>query len=202
MLRIAILDSGVNPKHPHVNCGVTGFNATSSGHEADWLDFTGHGTAVAGAILSHVSNAEILAIKIFDQNLRTGIEAIERGLLWALEQKADYINLSLGTTNPEHAARLATLVARGAIWVSACEVEGQACYPGALESVAGIISDPSLERDQLRELSENRYAASPFPREIPGVPRERNLHGISFAVANATGLLAAKSRKVPHVRLS
>jgi len=34
------------------------------------------------------------------------------------------------------------------------------------------------------------YRASGFPREIPGVPRERNLSGISFAVANVTGLLA------------
>ena len=28
------------------------------------------------------------------------------------------------------------------------------------------------------------------PRDIPGVPRERNLKGVSFAVANATGFIA------------
>ena len=33
-------------------------------------------------------------------------------------------------------------------------------------------------------------AAAPYPRPIPGVPRERNLSGISFAVANVTGMLA------------
>jgi hypothetical protein len=32
--------------------------------------------------------------------------------------------------------------------------------------------------------------ASGYPRPIPGVPAERNLKGLSFAVANATGLLA------------
>jgi hypothetical protein len=32
--------------------------------------------------------------------------------------------------------------------------------------------------------------ASPFPRPIPGVPPERNLAGVSFAVANVTGFLA------------
>ena len=31
--------------------------------------------------------------------------------------------------------------------------------------------------------------ASGYPRPIPGVPPERNLKGISFAVANVTGLL-------------
>jgi hypothetical protein len=32
--------------------------------------------------------------------------------------------------------------------------------------------------------------ASGYPRPIPGVDPERNLKGLSFAVANATGLLA------------
>jgi hypothetical protein len=34
------------------------------------------------------------------------------------------------------------------------------------------------------------FAASPYPRPIPGVPRERNLSGVSFAVANVTGFIA------------
>ena len=34
------------------------------------------------------------------------------------------------------------------------------------------------------------FAASGYPRPIPGVPREKNLKGISFAVANVTGTLA------------
>ena len=32
--------------------------------------------------------------------------------------------------------------------------------------------------------------ASGYPRSLPGVPRKRNLSGISFAVANMTGLIA------------
>ncbi len=31
---------------------------------------------------------------------------------------------------------------------------------------------------------------SGLPRQIPGVPPDRNLHGVSFAVANATALAA------------
>ncbi len=192
MARIAILDSGLNPHHPHVKEPALGFNATSAGLETDWFDYAGHGTAVAGAILSHAPDAEVLAVKIFDGRLRTNLEILERGLRWALEQGADYINLSLGTKNPEHGPRLAELVRRGAIWVSAFETDGAVCLPGSLAGVIGIIADRSLERDELRALAANRYAASPYPREIPGVPRERNLQGISFAVANATGILAAR----------
>jgi len=32
--------------------------------------------------------------------------------------------------------------------------------------------------------------AAGYPRPIPGVPVEQNLRGLSFAVANATGVLA------------
>jgi hypothetical protein len=34
------------------------------------------------------------------------------------------------------------------------------------------------------------FRASGYPRPIPGVPADRNLHGISFAVANVTGFVA------------
>jgi subtilisin family serine protease len=194
MPRIAILDSGIHPGHPHVTNVVSGFNATRTGAPGDWLDITGHGTAVAGAILSHAPQAELLAVKIFDGHLRTGIETIARAVHWALEQRADFINLSLGSANAEHRDRLARLVALGGIWVSAAESEGVIYFPGSLPQVHGVIVDASLARDEMRELSENRYAASPYPREIPGVPREQNLHGISFAVANVTGILAARER--------
>ena len=42
--------------------------------------------------------------------------------------------------------------------------------------------------------------ASPYPRPIPGVPVEQNLYGISFAVANATGLNARLMADVPELR--
>jgi hypothetical protein len=34
------------------------------------------------------------------------------------------------------------------------------------------------------------FRASGFPRPIPGVSPERNLKGLSFAVANVTGIVA------------
>jgi hypothetical protein len=34
------------------------------------------------------------------------------------------------------------------------------------------------------------YFASGYPRSLPGLHPERNLHGISFAVANMTGFIA------------
>ncbi|MBZ2186952.1 MAG: S8 family serine peptidase [Bryobacter sp.] len=184
-MKIAILDSGVHAEHPHVGAIAAGFDATGS--TEDWVDRTGHGTAVAGAIRSHAPGAQLYVVKIFRGGLRTNIDIVLRGVEWALEQGVDVINLSLGTGNPEHAGRFAEWVKRGGVWVSAA---GR--YPGQIEGVVGVESDASLERDQWRWNGEWEVYASPYPREIPGVPRERNLSGVSFAVANVSGLIAAR----------
>jgi hypothetical protein len=42
-----------------------------------------------------------------------------------------------------------------------------------------------IEREVARS-----FLASGYPRDIPGVPRERNLKGLSFAVANVSGFVA------------
>jgi hypothetical protein len=66
--------------------------------------------------------------------------------------------------------------------------------PGSLPECVGVTLDWTLPRDAcLFESKGNGHTAvraSGYPRPIPGVPPERNLKGLSFAVANATGLLA------------
>ena len=59
----------------------------------------------------------------------------------------------------------------------------------------GVVADPECGRDEIIVDSVGpggglTLRASPLPRPIPGVPPERNVRGISFAVANATGFLA------------
>ncbi len=189
-MRVAILDSGVHAGHPHVGELAGGFDAT--GITGDWLDRIGHGTAVAGAIRSHAPEAELLAVKIFHGNLRTNVEIVLRGVEWALSEGADIINLSLGTDNSEHAPRFAEWRTKGGIWVSAA-----GAYPGLVEGVLAVEADANLPRNEVRWLAKYRVAASPFPRDIPGVARERNLQGISFAVANVSGLLAGGSASIP-----
>jgi hypothetical protein len=52
-------------------------------------------------------------------------------------------------------------------------------------------NDESCER-----FGKTVYTAPPFPRDIPGVPRERNLKGVSFAVARVSARIAAE-RSLP-----
>ncbi|MBI3494333.1 MAG: hypothetical protein HY047_21510, partial [Acidobacteria bacterium] len=65
--------------------------------------------------------------------------------------------------------------------------------PGSLPGVIAVQLDATCPRDEYRVAGVNDsivFRACGFPREIPGVPPERNLNGISFAVANMTGFVA------------
>ena len=61
------------------------------------------------------------------------------------------------------------------------------------EGVVGVVMDEAQPRDSVIVVeleSGTALRASPYPRPVPGVPPERNFNGISFAVANVTGVLA------------
>jgi hypothetical protein len=70
------------------------------------------------------------------------------------------------------------------------EVNGEAALPGSLPSVIGVVAGEDYE--VCERFGKTVYAAPPFPREIPGVPRERNLKGVSFAVARVSARIAAE----------
>ena len=183
-MKIAIIDSGIHPGHPHVGeiAGAVEITADAAkGNDA--IDRLGHGTAVAGAIREKVPDAELYAVKVFDRRLSANIGVILRALDWCREHGMDVVNLSLGTENPDH--KQAFVEAIGDLLV----VSAAGALPGSLPAVIGVAPDPDCPRDVFR-YHDGMFYASPYPRPIPGVPVDRNLHGVSFAVANMTGLVA------------
>ena len=200
-MRVAVIDSGVHPSNPHIGGRpLSGVRIGSDGEiDDDVVDRIGHGTAVAAAILEKAPGIELVAVRVFDRTLTTTGEVLARAITWAAEHGARVINLSLGTSNPTRAARLGVAVgdavAAGAIVVSARELDGVPWLPGSLPNVAGVTLDASCDRNDIvvtidPVTSTLGLATSGYPRPIPGVPVERNLSGISFAVANVTGFLA------------
>jgi subtilisin family serine protease len=188
---VAVIDSGVHASHPHV--GAVEESVCLDPPDGDVVDRLGHGTAVAAAIRDIAPGTTLIVGKLFDRSLSTNAAALARGIDWAVERQARVINLSLGTANPAHVATLGESVSRaataGAIVVSARESGGVVWLPGSIEGVANVVADSTLERDEI-EIDEQGFAAAPYPRPIPGVPKERNLSGVSFAVANVSGFLA------------
>lgn len=217
-MRVAVIDSGVHAAHPHVG-GVAGgiaFAIDGRTHD-DFVDRLGHGTAVIAAIKEKAPDADIYAVKVFDRALATSIMTLVRAIDWAVAQQMHVINLSLGTTNPAHdevmrdAARRAD--AANVRIVSAHPAGEQRWLPGALPGVVGVDVDWNLPRDCYAISSDGggngdaesattattiTFRASGYPRDIPGVSREQNLKGVSFAVANMTGLVARVLQGSPN----
>jgi subtilisin family serine protease len=197
-VRVAVIDSGVHAAHPHVGGIEQGIAIRSDGSlDDDFVDRLGHGTAVAAAIREKAPDAAIVAIKVFWHSLATDALSLVRGIDEACARGASVINLSLGTSNEAHRPALEAAVRRaaahGAVVVAASEDAGVRWLPGSLETVAGVKADWELDRTTYALAGETGrivIATSPYPRDIPGVPRDRNLRGISFAVANATGFVA------------
>ena len=199
-VRVAIVDSGVSLDHPHVGDVTERVRVDASAviHNDDVLDRLGHGTAVAAAIREKAPACELLSVKVFDRSLATSVESLAEGITWAANHGSRLINLSLGTPNPHREELLRWAVGHaarhGALVVSAAESEGVRWLPGSLAGVAGVLVDWDCARNafdiEFEAGTPTRFRASAYPRPIPGVPRERNVSGISFAVANVTGFLA------------
>lgn len=169
-MKIAIVDSGIHADHPHVGRVAGGVGIVCE----DYLDRLGHGTAVAGAIRERAPYADLYAVKIFDRRLSTKRDVLIRALEWCAAEKMDLVNLSVGTTRPlERIDGLPVIVT----------------VPDVLEDAIPVLPDEQCPRDAFY-FRAGMFYASPYPRSIPGVPMERNLHGSSFAVANMTGFVA------------
>jgi len=198
MPRVAVIDSGVYADHPHVQGVAGGTSLVAGAAPHDYIDRNGHGTAVAAAIREKAPAAELIVVKIFDRTLAATAGDLARAIEWAAAERVDLINLSLGTTNPGHAERLQSAVTRareaGAAVIAAADQGGLPSLPGSLHGAIAVAVDWDLERHAVVIDAAGpdaiRLRASGYPRPIPGVPPERNLKGTSFAVANATGLIA------------
>lgn len=205
-VRVAVVDSGLVPSHPHVGGAVDTGVSLVAGVD-DTLDRIGHGTAVAAAIREKAPEAELVPVKVFDRALRTDADTLARAIAWAADAGCVLINLSLGTANAEHREMLDAAVidaaARGATVITPLEAGGVTYYPGAGGRAIAVVGDASIPRETLKLQTPNAQlvTASIYPRPIPGVPPERNLHGVSFAVANVTGLLAAALAAAPGSRV-
>jgi subtilisin family serine protease len=197
-VRVAVLDSGVHAAHPHVGGVAGGVGIDDEGREhGDYVDRLGHGTAVTAAIREKAPDAEIFAVKVFDRTLSTRIGNLIHAIDWAARNQMHVANLSLGTARPEHETILREAVegarTRGLVIVAARDEDGVRWLPGSLPGVVSVQLDWSCPRDEYRVAEiegQTVFRASGYPREIPGVPPDRNLNGISFAVANMTGFVA------------
>jgi subtilisin family serine protease len=200
---VAVIDSGAHPAHDHIAADrlAPGVMVLPDGSvvEGDdvWLDRLGHGTAVTAALQEQAPDALCVPVRVFRDALKTSAAALIAAIRWSLAREADVINLSLGSHNPAHRDAFAAVVAEaaqaGIVIVAAREAGGAPCYPGALDGVIGVDVDWDYARTAYAVRGAGAAAvfhASGHPRPIPGVPLQRNLYGVSFAVAHLSAFAA------------
>ena len=148
---VAVIDSGVNPEHPHVSRAAGGVGIKLSGDVSeDFVDRLGHGTAVFAAIQEKAPEADLFAVRVFEDRLRTSVRALVAAIDWAAERGVRIVNLSLGTLREDHAGVLegavGRLAAAGGVVVAAAEAEGRTWWPGSLPLTVGVVMDKDCPR--------------------------------------------------------
>jgi subtilisin len=116
-VRVAVIDSGIDAEHPAVG-RVEGYAEpveTGSGFALDTSvhqDLYGHGTACAGIIRAAAPDCLLYSVRALKSQLTGGAPAFLAALRWAIENRMQVCNLSLGTTKREYFAALHELVDR------------------------------------------------------------------------------------------
>ncbi len=191
-IRVAVVDSGLNPRHSHV-APVSGGVYIRPGddgrivQEVDWGDRLGHGTAVGGAIRAVAPDVSLVAVRIFADRPGATVDQLVGAIRWAIANEVHVVNLSLTTPDPAHEVRLRQVcslaAARGIVVVAAGTASPANC-PEALGVIAGDVAEFGLAKaDPPLDL-----VAHGHPRPLPG--SGPNFQGHSFAAARVSGFVA------------
>lgn len=198
-IRIAHIDSGINPWHSHIHrvSGGIGIYVDEDGSmllSDDYKDTLGHGTAVAAAVSEHVPEADHYAVKIFDCSLSTYFEVLCAAMEWCIDHDMQLINLSLGVKKdlPEFAEACRLAEKEGIIIVSSCDEARGLCWPGYYSTVFGVQASSTCSYGQFRYTPDEavKMHAYGLPRRLEGPIQKYNMQGHSFAAAHVTGWFA------------
>lgn len=152
-IRIAIVDTGVQTNHPDlVNKLLPGYNFVNG--NSNVTDVNGHGTHVAGIAAASTNNnlgiagiapaARILPVKALADNGSGTSTSIANGIVYAANQGAQVINISLGTTQDSVTMRNAIdyAINRGSVVVAAAGNNGAnlLTYPAVYQNVLSVAS--------------------------------------------------------------
>lgn len=202
---VAVLDTGIDQDHDDLYGRVVAeINFTKS---ATTDDIYGHGTHIAGIIAARNDNSlgiiglapesRLINIKVADDKGRCQISALADGIVWAVDNGANVINISIEIRESSPKLREAVDYAwrNGAIIVAAAGNDGNeipvypACYENCIAVTAiqqnGTLALLANYGDWVDVAAPGFDIYSTLPNNIYGYK-----HGTSFATAYVSGLAA------------
>lgn len=206
-ITVAVIDTGVDGNHPDLAAQmVPGRNVLAN--SSDTADSTGHGTAVSGVIGAIGNNSVgvagvnwsvgIMPVRICNSPCDSVLDStLTAAIMWAADNGADVINLSVGGWPYSNTLQNAVNYAwsRGVtIIAAACNFGSSSpCYPAALDNVIAVSAT-----DQNDNLASFSNYGSWIDVAAPGVGvfttnsggGYGGWNGTSFSSPNVAGLAA------------
>lgn len=203
-VRVGVVDSGIDTEHPELAGKIkASYQAVNEGGQIVFKESTsgdqaGHGTACAGIISSVAPDVEITSIKVLGPTGSGTGEMFLMGVDFAIKQKLQVVNLSLGTTKRDFWMPMRELLDKAyrerVMLVAAANNLPQLSSPSIFSSslvsvVKHAEADPFNFGFQYGEVIELVAPGVQVETTWPGGGR-RQMTGNSFAAPYVTGLIA------------
>ncbi|GAB6180373.1 hypothetical protein JCM14036_16920 [Desulfotomaculum defluvii] len=210
-ITVAILDTGVDLQHEDLKDAlVKGYNFISNNEDTN--DDYGHGTHISGivgavnndkGIVGVASGVKIMPVKILNNQGSGDVMTEIKGIIWAVNNGANMINLSVGgrrykdgvdAFNPVEYAAIQYAISKGVVVVAATGNYSEAVsYPAAYPDVIAVTSVNQLgDYSIFNNFGEEVSIAAPgedIYSTMPGNTYEFQ-NGTSVAAPFVTGLTA------------
>lgn len=215
-IKVAVVDTGVNPNHPDL-AGQVLPGKDMVNHDDDPMDDHGHGTHVAGTIAAVANNfvgvagvaphARIIPVKVLAANGSGTNDTIAEGILEAAKLGAKVINMSLG--GPDNSQTLDAAIQQverqGVIVVCAAGNDNvnTPFYPAANDGVIGVAAvDPANRKASFSNYGDYIDVAAPGTNIVStgfqgGYVK---MSGTSMASPHVAGAVAVLLSKYPALR--
>lgn len=209
-VRVAVVDSGVDGRHPRVGGLDGGIAIEPDGEdvrivEGSHEDLFGHGTACAAIIRGLAPGCRLYSVRVLGATLKGRGSVFAAGLRWAIEAGMDVVNLSLSSRSADLRVMfhdLADLAAfRNVMLVSAINNARTPSYPSQFASVFSVAAyegrDP--EHFVVNPAPPVEYGAPGIDVEVPWTGGSIVATGNSFAAPHIAGLVARILARHPGI---
>lgn len=150
MARVLVLDTGLDQNHPALRSRFEKGRNFAGGLATDFSDQVGHGTHVAGTVLASgqggglvgvAPKARLLAGKVCS-SMGCSSAAIAAGINWAVAEKVDVVNMSLGGSFISETELQAIRAAEAAgVFIAAAsgnDGTGRVSFPAAVATITAV----------------------------------------------------------------
>lgn len=200
-IRVGVLDTGIAYSHKALRSHIAGgYNIIADNQ--NFMDDNGHGTHVSGIIAASKSGglygvspgAALYGIKVMDRDGMGNMSDIIKGIEWAIDNRMQVLNMSIGSNTYNAALAYATRMAqqKGIILVASAGNDGErggtVDYPARFP---WVISVGALDRDMKRASFSS--TGSGVDLMAPGVNIRSTWKGGGYKVESGTSMAA------PHV---